>query len=1410
MFNKKSFLRIKENFSFDKKAFLSLASLFFILFSLILTLGFFNKRQTFSKKAQEDTFPEKPEYAKGEVIFKLRTQQEEIRTKNDVSQKSLDNKVPFTVLEEKTIPDNLKKINQDFGIRSIEKVVKGSQDFEIEASSFKTRTSKETPFFTKKDLSKIYKISFDENNSVEEVVERLNSDPQIAYAEPNYILKANYYPNDSLFKDLWGLNNTGQNQGKPDADIDLPEAWDISTGSAQVIVGVIDTGIDYNHEDLQDSLWQNPGEIPDNHLDDDNNGYVDDVWGWNFVSQNNNPMDDAGHGTHVSGIIGATMDNLIGVAGIVPKVKLMSLKFLNSQGSGFTSDAISAISYATKMGVKITNNSWGGGGFSIALNEAIAEARDAGSLFVAAAGNEGHDNDKKPSYPASYLLSNIISVSSTNYKDELSSFSNYGISSVDVVAPGEAILSTLTNNSYGLKSGTSMAAPHVTGLSALLQSYDPSLSSLEMKSLIETTTEDLGLTGRDVTFSSGRINAAKAIQALKENLIPPVGEIEFPLPTAFIGGVVEVIGSVGGRSFASYNIELGQGINPSFWSNKGIVLPNNGTTPVNNDVIATFDSTVLESGKWTIKLTVLGNNGINLEKNILVEIDGSLRSGWPKDLNLGNLDERDKPYFIAEDLNNDGKKEIVGASFDGNVYVWSEKGELIPGWPKYLGGDLYGSAYSVPAIADFNNDGNKEILIKAYKYYFKDFYYSEMNLHLLDYSGSELPGWPIIGYFNDPIIEEFDGNLNQIIAYDFSEEKLKIINNDGFFKKISLSNGGSNYMSVADLNQDGLNDVVFAKDEEIIAYKNNGTLLWKKSLGNQVSWAKPTIADIDLDGKKEIIVTSDSASGSIYENGKIWVFKNDGNLLAGWPKTDYITGNTNRSSVAIGDVDNDGVLELVFGTSWGRVYIYSSSGNLENIIYVEPEANINRGVALADINNDGLPEIIFGSSPGSYLENGFFAYNYKGKIIPGWPKKVFIYSTPQVVDLDSDGRAEVIGYGRENYYSSDKLFVFNTNSDFISKNNHWPMYGFNQGRSSNWFFVGTLPTLTPTIVPTIVPSPTPIANAGQAFYFPPDSWENKNYLYLKNKDTSFKAVNEFTFEFWLRPEMLEFSSDPGHFSYREFLLILADMENPEKDLGTILLYIPDQQNVLLPLEAKEAVVLDGSQWTHISVTKKDKEIKLFVNGGLKDSIIVPGELSNPEENFLNLGQYYYFGAIDEVRLSNVARNVEEDWQNNLYFNPLVFDQNTLGLWRLDGNLKDEGGRFDLQTAGVVSYSAGRVAYPAPTPTPTIIPKPTKPPVPNSAPTILTESLPNGKKLSFYSTTITGEDQNTNDDLSMTATGLPAGIKLGACKTTVSSGKKQINCVLSGRTLISTKKTVEVTLKDSARDQTQKSFTLWIQ
>ncbi len=351
--------------------------------------------------------------------------------------------------------------------------------------------------------TEVYLCSVASARSVPEAVAQCNASNDVAYAEPNYIYHASVIPDDPRFSSLFGM-----------VMIQAPEAWDQQTGSKSVIMGVIDTGVDTDHPDLKQNIWVNPGESgggkENNQVDDDNNGFVDDVHGWDFVNNDNNPFDDNNHGTHVSGSAGAVGNNSEGVAGVSWQVSIVPLKFLDANGSGSTADAVEAIIYGTNLGAKILSNSWGGGGRSQTLEDAIRFANNNGVLFVAAAGNESANNDNAPSFPANYEVENVISVAANTRNDRLAGFSNFGATTVHLAAPGDQILSTVPRGRYESFSGTSMATPHVSGACALVWSQFPQASMQQIIiRLLGSVDRRSEYAGKVVT--GGRLNVNRAL-----------------------------------------------------------------------------------------------------------------------------------------------------------------------------------------------------------------------------------------------------------------------------------------------------------------------------------------------------------------------------------------------------------------------------------------------------------------------------------------------------------------------------------------------------------------------------------------------------------------------------------------------------------------------------------------------------------------------------------------------------------------------------------------------------------------------------------------------------------------------------------------------------------------------------------
>ncbi|MCD6288930.1 MAG: S8 family serine peptidase [Anaerolineae bacterium] len=374
------------------------------------------------------------------------------------------------------------------------------------------------------------------------VMSKLRSDPRVDWVEPNYLLHLDFTPNDPLY---------ATHQTSYLNPLQVEKAWDVTTGRQDVVVAVLDTGVNIHHPDLQAGIWTNPGEIPDNGVDDDGNGFVDDVHGWDFADDDNDPSDDHGHGTHVSGIIAARINNALGIAGMAGGVTIMPVDVFHG-GIGTYADLIQAIVYATDNGANVVNMSLGALSYSRGEEAAVEYAWERNVLLVAAAGNNGSD---ALHYPAAHA--HVIGVAATDGADQRVGFSNYG-PFVSVSAPGLSVISTYRDGGYRYMSGTSMATPHVSGLAALILSRNPTLSNAQVRSIIESTADDLGTPGWDPYFGYGRINAARALAAVPVPPTPsPTPEPPLPPRPIWPEGCVDVLqdGSFDAPGAAAWHLE---------------------------------------------------------------------------------------------------------------------------------------------------------------------------------------------------------------------------------------------------------------------------------------------------------------------------------------------------------------------------------------------------------------------------------------------------------------------------------------------------------------------------------------------------------------------------------------------------------------------------------------------------------------------------------------------------------------------------------------------------------------------------------------------------------------------------------------------------------------------------------------
>jgi hypothetical protein len=617
--------------------------------------------------------------------------------------------------------------------------------------------------------------------------------PEVLYAEPNYIVNTFATPNDTCYPELWGMNNIGQTGGTADADIDAPEAWNLTTGTTNVVVAVIDTGVDYTHPDLAANMFQDP---------------VDGSYGINVVSGTTDPMDDNGHGTHVSGIIGAVGNNSLGVVGVNWNVQILACKFLDATGTGTNAGAIACLDYVASMkdrGFKIvaTNNSYGGGAYSQALHDAIDAQRQRGILFIAAAGNFRSDNETLQTYPASYSLPNILSIASTDASDNLSFFSNYGKRVVHIAAPGENILSTVPGG-YEFYNGTSMATPHVTGVAALIHALYPGSDWRSVKNRI--------LAGGDAkdaltqtTVTGRRLNVYGALtcsNSIVLNRLQPFGSIL----SVGLGTPIELAALHVKCAEPNGNVIVT--VSPS---NEMVTLLDNG---IDNDQVAgdgIYTATWMPLIGGTFTLAFPGGD------NVTVNVDPDLQAGFPVKAwhQSGGYMGGPGNHTLVANVDNASNLEIFVASHAGGpLNAWNNAGIPLSGWPIYTNGAPYPAAGELSSV----NVGN-EVFSASQQ--------SDEALTAYNGLGAMLPGWP----------------------------------------RNSVNNFIGNPPSLSDVDNDGLDEIFVEEyDNQLHGYKADGTILsgWPVPGNGQLERHTSAIADLDKDGDLEIITTCGPYETTLY------------------------------------------------------------------------------------------------------------------------------------------------------------------------------------------------------------------------------------------------------------------------------------------------------------------------------------------------------------------------------------------------------------------------------------------------------------------------------------------------------------------------------------------------------------------
>ena len=858
----------------------------------------------------------------------------------------------------------------------------------------------------------------------------------VEYVEPNFLVHADATPNDPMFPRQWALQNTGQTGGSATVypDIGAVAAWDITTGSSAVVVAVIDTGVDYTHPDLAANIFTNAAECTADGIDHDGNGYVNDCHGINAITKTGDPMDDYFHGTHVTGIIGAAGNNGVGVSGVNWNVTLLPCKFLDSNGSGTDADAITCLDYVAAMkdrGVNIvaTNNSWGSSSYSRALGDAIVAQRQRGILFVAAAGNDLLDNDQLPQYPCSYDLANVICVAST-YDSISFQFSNYGLGTVHLGAPGEAILSTVPNSGYDTYDGTSMATPFVTGVLALLKAQDPTRDWRALKNLTLATTVPPAQYSIP-TLTGGRVNAARALACANSVVEARMRPAIFEPVTLAIGAALRLealhinCAAPGGAVVVSV-AETGESVT--------LADDGSGADEVAGDGIYAGTWTAAAAGTYT--LTFPGRSG----DVVTVQVDPLLKAGFPVQMLQtpdpeGIVEPANVPLVVGS-IDTGARLAIIApAGTYGPLYAWTPDGSAAPGWPNYDIGEVV--EVSLGALAG-DPSGHAVVTSGLFG-----------GVRLYSGSGAALPGWPqtsSVVWYPAPTIDLDGDGRDELILSPARHADGTLLNPTLAIPVLAADPAQApGAVAVADLDADGQPDFVVADNRSIYASNAQGLLAGfpvptpDNSAGGPIY---PVIGDVVGDGTPKIIVPTVAwSNGAGYL--AVHVLSNRGIELRSLPTTEPVTNHI----VALADLDGDGIPEIVASTGT-TVYAWKGDGTMLPGWPVSLGAGVIAGsVAVGDVDGDGYPDVALIS--GTYINGAapraglLHVYDRLGRPLPGFPrpiKSTTAFGTPAIADLEGSGRNQLIVAASPDWGLRDAVYVYDLHGSGPYAAPEWGQY----------------------------------------------------------------------------------------------------------------------------------------------------------------------------------------------------------------------------------------------------------------------------------------------------------------------------------------------------------------------------------
>lgn len=848
-----------------------------------------------------------------------------------------------------------------------------------------------------------------------EAVRALSEHPRVAYAEPNWRLRTTVEPVDGTtgptpsdfeFGRQWGLENTGQTGGVPGADIRARAAWEVTTGSSNVVVAIIDTGIDRFHPDLAPNLWRNAGEVAGNGYDDDGNGYVDDLHGYDFVSRDGDPMDDNLHGTHVAGILGAVGNDENGVAGVAWSVRLMALKAFDETGSGTLDHTLEAIAYAVAMRADIINASWGTTVRSRALDEMVAEAVARGVVFVAAAGNNGNETRFFPA-----AVPEAVAVGATDHRDQSPTFSNHG-DFVDLVAPGEGVHATVPNAAWSALSGTSMAAPHVSGAVALLLSVAPDLTPGQVRTILRSQADELPL---DRYTGAGRLNAARVVR-VRDAL--PEAVIDMPLEWS---GRLAVRGVAGGYRFAGYRLEIGEGRRPLEWT-----LLRRDTRPAEGGVLmADFDTSDFNDGEYTVRLEVENTEGQVARERRGVTIR-NVRMASPRNNDVLRAGEE---VTVRGSVAGQGRVFEVAWGLGHQPTEWRTDGVALRGGGR---GPLVDGVLATWDSRVAPADVFVTFRLTAWR---DGRWVGESQARALHLSGALREGWPRllpfedefpVGHWREFAVADLDGDGRQeVVLVDHGEPggrvpRLLVIEPDGSVRWARDLPGGAPEYDVpviGDVDGDGLAEIFVDTGGGgwIHGFRGDGEPLggdWPVAPGG-THFGK-LLADVTGDGRLELVALAGPPPDLVSDPRRaLVVLDAGGRLMERWDVAGCGEHEINVPELrpAVANLDDDPALEIVVVDGCQSVSAFKLGRSEGPVWTAHTEAFLVASPVAGDLDGDGREEVILGGvARGRGQPGGLYVWDREGGRRPGWPVLTgqSFHASAALADLTGDGRLEII------------------------------------------------------------------------------------------------------------------------------------------------------------------------------------------------------------------------------------------------------------------------------------------------------------------------------------------------------------------------------------------------------------------